>query len=209
MEEIKLSRKEREKLRQKKEILSIALKLFSRKGYHNVSMQEIAKESEFAVGTIYNFFKSKEDLYVTLILDVAYEIHQKVLFFIEGEEDPLRLVEKFIKAHIEVFKEHSEVVRLYIAEAQGVSFAVRKRIDKEIQKMIEDTRSKLADTFQKGVDKGVFRKLDPKYMAVALDGLVDAFIFFYLRDLEKIDDNMVNIIKEIFLNGVLEKNKKV
>ncbi|RPJ04344.1 MAG: TetR/AcrR family transcriptional regulator, partial [Deltaproteobacteria bacterium] len=53
MEECKLPRREREKLRQRHEVLDVALRLFSEKGYHNVSMHEIAKEAEFAIGTLY------------------------------------------------------------------------------------------------------------------------------------------------------------
>ena len=48
-----LPRREREKMRQRKEMLDAALDLFSEKGYHNASMQEIAHKSEFAIGTLY------------------------------------------------------------------------------------------------------------------------------------------------------------
>jgi len=54
----KLPRREREKLRQRQEILTAALGLFSEKGYHNVSMQEIAETAEFATGTLYKFFQN-------------------------------------------------------------------------------------------------------------------------------------------------------
>jgi len=47
-----LSRRERERLRHKQEILSAALRLFSAKGFHKVSMQEIASAAEFATGTL-------------------------------------------------------------------------------------------------------------------------------------------------------------
>jgi len=63
MKTCKPSRREREKLRQRQEILDVALNLFSKKGYHNISMHEIAKEAEFAIGTLYKFFRNKEDLY--------------------------------------------------------------------------------------------------------------------------------------------------
>jgi len=71
METCKLSRREREKLRQRQEVLDVALGLFSEKGYHNVSMHEIAKAAEFAIGTLYKFFRNKEDLYRALICNSA------------------------------------------------------------------------------------------------------------------------------------------
>ena len=56
MREQKLPRREREKLRQRQEIIAAALDLFSERGYHNVSMHEIARKAEFAIGTLRNNF---------------------------------------------------------------------------------------------------------------------------------------------------------
>src|SRR5660397_90232 len=55
MEGRELPRREREKLAQRQEMLAAALDLFSKKGYRNVSMHEIAEKAEFAVGTLYKF----------------------------------------------------------------------------------------------------------------------------------------------------------
>ncbi|MCD4805118.1 MAG: TetR/AcrR family transcriptional regulator [Desulfobacterales bacterium] len=75
----KPSRKEREYLRHRQEILKVALKLFSEKGFHNVSMHEIATASEFAVGTLYKFFSNKEDLYRNLIIDASKVFHSSLM----------------------------------------------------------------------------------------------------------------------------------
>ena len=71
MNEENLPRREREKLRQRQEMLAAALDLFSEKGYHNVSMHEVAEKAEFAIGTLYKFFRNKEDLYKALIMEKA------------------------------------------------------------------------------------------------------------------------------------------
>jgi len=52
MEKKKLSRREMDKLRHRHQMLVAALDLFSVKGYHNVSMHEIAGKAEFAIGTL-------------------------------------------------------------------------------------------------------------------------------------------------------------
>ncbi len=62
MEVERLTRKEREKLSHRSQILADALELFKEKGYHNVSMHEIATKAEFSIGTLYKYFKNKEDL---------------------------------------------------------------------------------------------------------------------------------------------------
>jgi len=71
MKKDKPSRKEREQLQRRTEILQAALELFLQKGYHNVSMHEIAVRAEFAVGTLYKFFKNKDELYKDILLHAA------------------------------------------------------------------------------------------------------------------------------------------
>ena len=74
-----LPRKKREYLQHRKEVLQAALKLFSEKGFHAVTMQEIAKEAEFAVGSLYKFFPNKEELYKAIILDLSKKFHSVLI----------------------------------------------------------------------------------------------------------------------------------
>jgi len=87
MEERKLSSRERERLAQRREMLAAALDLFSDKGYHNVSMHQIAEKAEFAIGTLYRFFKNKEDLYRALIREQSDKFHEALTRAIEEPGD--------------------------------------------------------------------------------------------------------------------------
>ena len=84
MAKAKLTRKEREKLRHKEDILAAALHLFSSKGFHNVSMQEIAQASEFAVGTLYNFFESKDTLFDEMTKSCGEKITKALIVILDG-----------------------------------------------------------------------------------------------------------------------------
>ncbi len=59
-------RKEREKERRRNEIIDAAEKLFFSRGYENVTMDDIAKEAELARGTLYLYFKNKENIYIAI-----------------------------------------------------------------------------------------------------------------------------------------------
>ncbi|HWQ20941.1 MAG TPA: TetR/AcrR family transcriptional regulator [Methanotrichaceae archaeon] len=59
-------RKEREKERRRNEIIAAGEKLFFSKGYENVTMDEIARETELARGTLYLYFKNKDDICVAI-----------------------------------------------------------------------------------------------------------------------------------------------
>ncbi|MCK4389057.1 MAG: TetR/AcrR family transcriptional regulator [Desulfobacterales bacterium] len=202
----KLSRRERENLMHREEILTAALKLFSENGYHNVSMHEIAQKSEFAIGTLYKFFKNKEDLYKALIMTKAEEYHRILKDVLGQEDDVLTALKKYIAAKARIFAESVPTLRLYFAETRGASFNIKAGLDQDIRKLYDQVIELLASVFEKGVAKKVFRKLDPYYMAVALEGITNAFLFCWLEDPSRHPyDANVPMIADMFLNGVLIK----
>lgn len=66
--EQKLSRIEKEKITRRGNIIAAAEKLFLKKGFDNVSMDNVAFDSEFTKSTIYKYFSNKEDLYFSVVL---------------------------------------------------------------------------------------------------------------------------------------------
>ena len=62
-----LTRKERDKQLRKTDLLSAAEHLFALKGYDRATMQDIAREAQYATGTAYLYFKDKESLYFSLL----------------------------------------------------------------------------------------------------------------------------------------------
>lgn len=65
-----LSRKERERILRRTEILAAAMEVFSEKGFSRATLEEIAERAEFGKGTLYNYFANKEELFEAVIADV-------------------------------------------------------------------------------------------------------------------------------------------
>ncbi len=182
MEEKRLPRKEREFLRHRQEILETALELFSEKGFHNVSMNEIAQKAEFAVGTMYKFFENKEDLYKALVLEQSDKFHRTLTAAIEGPGDEIEKIRNYTRAKGEVFAANVQMIRLYFAETRGASFNVRAGLDFEIRERYGRFLETLATVFASGMKKKRFKKIaDPYQLAVALDSLCNAFLFLWLE----------------------------
>ena len=185
MEDEKLSRRERQKLAQRQEMLAAALELFSKKGYHNVSMHDIAEKAEFAIGTLYKFFKNKDDLYKALILEQSYRFHDALTKAIEEPDQEIDKLRNYVKAKGEVFRANVSIIRLYFAETQGASFNVMAGLDSEIRKRHGYFRQTLASIFESGMKRKRFKKIaDPYYLAVALENLTNAFLFLWLENPE-------------------------
>ena len=203
-----LPRREREKLRQRAELLAAALELFSQKGYHNVSMQEIAEKSEFAVGTLYKFFRDKEDLYKALIKTKAEEFHGVLKEILRrcDSEDVLSVLKNYVAAKAALLTGGAVMLRLYFAETRGASFNLKAGLDREILKMYEDILARLAAVFRAGIRRKIFRALDPYYMAVALESLSHGFLQCWIEDPKRHPyEANVALILDMFLAGVLRR----
>jgi TetR/AcrR family transcriptional regulator len=200
-----LSRRERLNFQQRDEILMTALKLFSEKSYQTVSMQDIAKEAEFGMGTVYKFFRSKEDLYRALILQTAEKWHHTVLWTLEQEEDPVRAIEKCIAIHRKLFFDNLPFVHLFF---NGAFFHVPPTSEPDLHNFRDEYLKKLASIFERGIKAKVFRDGDPYHMALALYGIILTFLFRMNEDsagFEKGDE--LSRVRDIFLNGVMRNGE--
>ncbi len=206
MGKVNLSRKEREYLRHRQEILQVALKLFSGKGFHNVSMHEIAEKSEFAVGTLYRFFSNKEDLYKALMLAMSDVFHSSLMAALATSGSELEKIRACVEAKIKVFLDNLDYVRLYLAETRGASFSVKAGLYTDVKVSYEEFVKKLARVFESGIEKGLFKKHNPYLLAVALEGISNAFLFQQLEypDAHPFD---AGLIVNIFFGQVYEKGE--
>lgn len=206
MESARLPRREREKLRQRQEILMSARDLFSQKGYHNVSMHEVAETAEFAIGTLYRFFENKEALYKALVLEQSDRFYEAITLAIEEPEDDVEKLLNYIRIRIKRFRDNLAFVRLMLAERRGVSFNLKAGLDEELRKRHFAFLEKLASIFEHGFDSGRFRRTaDSLHLAAALDSTVDAFLLLWYDSPERHrypEDPQA--ILDIFIKGMVE-----
>lgn len=83
----------------KQQILEAALKVFAGHGLHGAKMSMIAEEAKLSAGQLYRFFESKEELFITLIRQVAEETTLEVIYDIPGS--PFEKVRTFIASILE------------------------------------------------------------------------------------------------------------
>ncbi len=200
-----LSRRERLNLQQRDEILETALRLFSEKSYSNVSMQDIAKEAEFGMGTLYKFFNSKEELYRALIVLMAEKWHSAVVQGLEQELDPLQAIDKCIAIHRELFFQNLPFVHLFF---NGAFFHVTPTSEPDLHKFRDQYLKKLAFIFERGIKAKIFRDGDPYHMALALYGIILTFLFQMNEDptgFRKGDE--LSSVRDLFLKGVIRNGE--
>lgn len=200
------SRKERERNQHRQEILTAALGLFAGRGYDAVSMQEIAEAAEFGTGTLYNFFRSKEDLYFELLVSCAEDAFGLILPVLEGHEDEREKVAGFIRAHERLIREHHAAIRLFLLERRG-HYLPGSRIAEEKKKCDARVIGLLSEVIAAGVHKGLFNDVDPHITAKCLAATLEAMILAAAENPQETDLKAdLSKIEAVFFKGLVRRS---
>jgi AcrR family transcriptional regulator len=204
MKQEKLSQRAREKLNSRNKILATALELFSKKGYRNVSMFEIATKAEFRIGTLYNFFNNKEEIFRALVFGKARELFGAVDEVLSEEGDVRNIIKEFIATEAKFFVYNLAILRLYFTEVEGTNFNFTTGFDQELRDIDNKMIEKLALTIEKGIRANVFRNTNSYQLALTLRGLMSAFLFCCLKDLTGgVLEDDISAITDLFFKGCL------
>jgi TetR/AcrR family transcriptional regulator len=205
MGEKELSRKEREHLARRSEILQAALRLFSQKGYTQTTMNEIAKEAEFSVGSLYSFFQNKEELFFNLIMENIEEIGRDAGAAMSAAATPKAKLDALANALFDYFEKHWQAFNIAILNRQSFDGNFKNNIGEFIHHKQEEFQRLLTDIIGEGIAAGEFKGFRPEEMALAFMGLINGSIFLW------IDSGRPYSLKEraqgilnIFYQGVLK-----
>lgn len=205
----KLDRKVREHLTHRKEILLAAEKLFAAKGFFPTTMSEIAQEAQFGTGTLYKYFKSKEDLYFTLIDEKTAEINGAVKAELSKKMSAIERIEKILRIQFEFIERNRDFFRIYVSERSRFEWTVKDDLGKGIHEKMVAYIHVLAQVMKQGIKDGAFKPKGPMDLAHALVGIVNSFVFEWLITprpyplLSKVDT-----VLEIFLRGAQQTERR-
>lgn len=198
----KLSRRERQKAANYREMLNAAFELFTANGYHNVTMNQIARKAEFSIGTLYNFFKNKEDLYHSLVLEKCREYAAIQFRALDQDAAVPERIRAFISNGIRFFIDNTSFIRILLSEMRGESFNLRSKLRLDARQIMNELDEKVASVMQEGTRKKIFRKLDPVHLTLALEGICQVFLFHWMDHPEQYPDGLrADIILDLFARG--------
>jgi AcrR family transcriptional regulator len=124
------------------QLLDVARQAFGRNGFHNVSMDEVAKEAGVTKPILYDHFSSKQDLYVALIENDAATLERRVKAALDAPTNNRERIRAAYRAYYDFVDEHAEGFTLVMQEtlspatfATGVG-EVRERILEAVAQLI-------------------------------------------------------------------------
>ena len=176
-------RREVEKGARKEAILSAAREVFFEKGYTEATIEEIALRCQLAKGTIYLYFQSKEELYHFLMIE-GFQLLREEMEKIESlqlESD--KLLEILAEGYYEFYmakKGYFEI--MFLSHLPNLHTQVSNEL---LERCINEGKACLevvSRIVQKGIDAGLFRKIDPWACANILWGMLNGIIINYDQD---------------------------
>lgn len=203
MQTQKLSRRERRKISNREEILQAALAVFTEKGFHSASMKEIAEKADFATGTLYSFFESKEELYKALLLDQCVHIGREFDAALSSDGDEYETLLRFIRTKAEVYHDYRHILELYNFGLRGGDVVLHQASnDADVKGLYDKLLERLAEIFERGTKKGMFKDIPAYELALAFEGITNTFIAHWNEHPEEISEGeKEKTVARIFFTG--------
>ena len=209
MEIEKVGRREREYLAHREEILLAAAKVFAAKGFFLTTMSDIAREAEFGTGTLYKYFKSKEELYFTLIDEKVEEINRLVKDELSQGTLAVERIKKVLELQFEFFEQNRDFFKIYISERNRFEWTVKAELGKGLHEKMVAYINILAEVMRQGIEREEFRPMNSLDLAHALVGIVNSFVFEWMMSREPYPlISKVDTVLEIFLGGAQQMERR-
>ncbi len=169
-EDGRVSRAQRLRESRRAGVMNVAREIFSKKGYHATSIDDIIEAAGIARGTFYLYFESKRAIFDEL-LDELFGQLQAVIHRIEvgpGAEPPLDQMHAIVERVLDTLQQNLELARILLREAIG--------IDGDFDRKLSDFWGRLRGLIESAVRNGqkmeLVRPCDPEVVAHCILGLV-------------------------------------
>ena len=202
-------RKEREKERRRQQIMVAAKRVFSEKGFNKATMEDIAQEAELSPGTLYLYFKNKEELYASLSLRILQYLLLRVEHVIEekeaGTEDKVKLL---MDAMYDVYEfDPLIIINMFHLQSSETLKNLSPELLSEIKNLSRKSLGSIAKIFKDGVDDGLFIDHHPVALADTFWSLFSGVVLWLTS--KKLIDKEKDYLKEtlalafeIFYRGI-------
>ncbi|HQU29459.1 MAG TPA: TetR/AcrR family transcriptional regulator [Nitrospirales bacterium] len=173
-------RKQREYEARREEILSAAEGLFSQNGFFKTSMAEIAEAAQFAMGTLYKFFKNKEDIYISLVESKVEEMLHQLEQAVRRAKSADERIREVIRVKLAFADQNRDFFRIYVSEWSGFEWTVKSAFGDGVWKRYLAQIDLVANLIKDGIKSGEFQNVNPKDTSLALHGMLNSTIYVWI-----------------------------
>jgi TetR/AcrR family fatty acid metabolism transcriptional regulator len=186
-------------------ILNAAKQVFAMEGFYNSKVSEIAREAHVADGTIYLYFKNKDDILISLFEEELTRIIKTVKTELENIDDPRLKLIKFCDNHLTIAEADRALAEVIQVELRQSNKFMREYKNKHFLAYLNI----IADIVAQGQQLGVFRdELKPELCARIIFGSLDELSTYLVTAKRKRFDvhEVATMVGNSFINGFVKGN---
>jgi AcrR family transcriptional regulator len=183
----------------KTEIITIAAQLFKEKGYSAVTMRDMAQAMNIKAASLYNHIKSKQEILVLIIIEIAEEFTNTMLQIVNSEETTIQKLEKVIQLHIDITLRNPDALAclnndwMHLADAE-LSYFIKMR---------EDYEDNFRTIIKQGIANNEIKNLNIEVIIFSTLSTLRTLYLWYGKkkspNAEVLKSNMI----EVLLNGII------
>ncbi len=191
-------------------ILKVAEKVFAEKGFHAAKVDDIARQAGVAKGTVYLYFKSKEQLFFKTIEFMIREMLESIKKQLIEISDPLERLKRGVRSYFDYVMQHKQIFFMILNEEVASSRkGYSEKHKREHIELYRKGQNFIMDLMKSCIDAGYLKPLDPIWLSSALTGLLQKMVINSLVfKIEVEPDGLYEIAVDLFLNGAMLRKEE-
>ncbi len=182
----------------KTEIIIIAAKLFKEKGYSAVTMRDIAQAMDIKAASLYNHIKSKQEILVLIIIDIAQEFINTMNDVVNSNESTIKKIERIIQLHIDITLRNPEALACLNNDWMHLT-------DSDLDyfiKMREDYEESFRTIIKTGIDNHEIKNLNIEVIIFSTLSTLRTLYLWYGKKKSPNPSVLKSNMIEVLLNGI-------
>ncbi|RZJ30929.1 MAG: TetR/AcrR family transcriptional regulator [Flavobacterium sp.] len=183
----------------KTEIITIAARLFKEKGYSAVTMRDIAQAMSIKAASLYNHIKSKHEILVLIIIEIAEEYTNTISQIVSSSDTTVQKLEKVIQLHIDITVRNPEALAslnndwMHLPEDELAYFLkMREEYEEMFRKIVTD-----------GIALGEIKNCNPEVMIFSMLSTLRTLYLWYGKKKDFNASVLRSNLREILIRGIV------
>lgn len=203
-------RKEREKKARRQAILDAARECFFRDGFDATTISQIADRVELSTGTLYLYFKNKEEIYVS-ILEEGLEILYALM---KGSErpgaSPRELLEGYAEAYYRFYTDYGQYFDImFFLRRPDRRVELEAELEEKLERQTSSCLGLLESAIERGIKEGDFRAVSPYEASRVMWATMNGLMVLHEQRTEEITrqklPRLIEVATSVLLDGIRVK----
>ncbi|MGV9004818.1 TetR/AcrR family transcriptional regulator [Flavobacterium sp.] len=183
----------------KLEITNCAAKLFKEKGYSAVTMRDIAQALDIKAASLYNHIKSKQEILVLIIINIAEEFTSVMNEIVISDSTSVDKIQKVIELHINITIKNSHALAclnndwMHLTDNELIYFV----------KMREEYEENFRKIIKTGIDNNEIKNVDAEIIVFSLLSTLRTLYLWFGRKKAFSETSLKNNVAKVLLKGIV------